>query len=85
MNLLIKQPLKALFFIQNGVGGAERITIEIVKMLISSNWNISMAIICNNYDSDTSRIESYIPKNVNILKVVNSGQLKFLYNLYTTI
>lgn len=85
MNRLIKQPLKALFFIQNGLGGAERITIEIVKMLISSNWNISMAIICNNYDSDTSRIESYIPKDVNILKVVNSGQLKFLYNLYTTI
>ena len=72
----------ALFFIQNGLGGAERITIEIAKMLITDGWSIQMAVICTNGVTDISRIESFFPKKATSSKIPREGQISFLRNLY---
>lgn len=83
--MVSKSKKKALFFIQNGVGGAERVSIEIAKMLISSGWTIDWAVICRKHNTDTSRIESFMPKHNGVIKVENNGQLRFLSQLYKSI
>ena len=77
---------RALFFIQNGLGGAERITIEIAKMLISDGWLIDMTIILKNENDDTTRIESFLPKKIiSINRISCIGQINFLTKLFNNI
>lgn len=58
---------KALFFVHNSVGGAERMTVLIGKMLSSGNFDIRFYII--NQGKTTSNIANFIPKEFNVTNI----------------
>lgn len=71
---------KALFFIQNGLGGAERIQIEIAKMLISNGWMIKFSRVASLGTSD--KIEQFYPGEADKSVLSYTSQFDFLRKLY---
>lgn len=57
----MKEKLNVLFLIQSGVGGAERVTINIAKMLPQDSFNTSFVVV-----GATHEIESFIPKDATV-------------------
>lgn len=76
---------RALFFIQNGLGGAERVQIEIAQMLLSDNWMIDWAILCKNENSSIEKILQFLPDAANIVKIPIDHQIKYLKCIYGAI
>ena len=54
-------------------------------MLISVGWKIEMAVVCIKGKTDTSRIESFFPEGISMCKVLMTGQISFMRNLYHAI
>lgn len=72
---------KILFFIQNGVGGAERMTINIAKLLSKEKWNKVICKISVPLTYQNGRIDTFIPRDIKITNIFNGGQLLFLRQL----
>lgn len=76
---------KALFFILNGVGGAERMTINIQKCLPKDEWNVMYCKVLIPLTLQSGRIDSVIPQNVNITTIAWTGQIALLKQMYKVI
>lgn len=75
---MTKTRKKALFFIQNGVGGAERMTVNIQKCLPAEEWEVTYCKVVIPLILQSGRIDNIIPAGVNITSIVWSGQLSLL-------
>lgn len=76
---------RILFFIQNGVGGAERMTINIAQSLDSSQYEIIFCKVSMPYLLQNGRIDDFIPKEYKLTNIFFSGQISFLFQLYKVI
>jgi glycosyltransferase involved in cell wall biosynthesis len=75
----------ALFFILDGVGGAERMTVNIAKLLPSDEWTVIFCKIVTPYIIVNSRVEDIIPPNFGITVISRENQLLFLWQMYKVI
>lgn len=76
---------KILFFIQNGVGGAERMTINIAKLLSPDIYSIVYCKVSIPYRVQNGRIDDFIPKFAKIINISWNGQIAFLRQFYKVI
>lgn len=76
---------KLLVFIQNGVGGAERMTLNIAKLLPIQEWDVTICKICSPYIVQNGRIEDFIPREFKIMTISWTSQLGLLRQLKNTI
>lgn len=67
---------KILIFVQNGVGGAERMSVLIGKALAKERKNVSFVVIGNNF---ASSIVDFIPKGMNVIHIPFSNTLKTIW------
>lgn len=73
---------KGLFFLQDGVGGAERVSVLIGKSLPRNQWNVTFCLV--ERGSQTT-IADFIPKGYPIIRVSNAHPLKMMWQLYRII
>lgn len=76
---------RLLFFIQNGVGGAERMTINIAKLLPTSDWDITICKVSMPFIVQNGRIDDFIPKEFKLTNIYWSGQISFIRQLWKII
>lgn len=73
---------KVLMFLQDGVGGAERMTVLIGKSLEQGHFNVCFCLIEN---SSKSSIEDFIPKGFCILKIHNKNPFYLMWKMVNLI
>lgn len=73
---------KILFFIQNGVGGAERMTVNIAKLLPLSEYDITFCKISIPCALQNGRIDDFIPKNLKITNISWSSQIALIKQMW---
>lgn len=76
------QKKKILFFLQDGVGGAERISVLLGKSLPTKEFNVTFCLV--ERGGDTS-IRDFIPEGYKIIKIPNAGPLKMMWQLFNVI
>lgn len=74
---------KIIFFLQSGVGGAERVTVTIAKMLDRSKFEVIFALLTRRNGNQT--IKNFIPKTDRVISIDNSGGIRLLLKLYECI
>lgn len=74
-----------LFFLHNGVGGAERMTLNIAKLLPLTEFEIIICKVCVPYIVQNGRIDDFIPKDFKLINILWNNQLQFLKQIYNTI
>lgn len=74
---------KILIFIQNGLGGAERVQIEIAKMLLKDNWDVKFCMI--SFTGSENKVSRFYPENTTDSVIVNSSQSQLLKSIYKEI
>lgn len=82
---MIQIPLKSkriLFFIQNGLGGAERVQLEIARMLLDDGWHVEFCMI--SFESE-NRIKKFYPANVEQSEIFAHSQIGLLKDIYLEI
>lgn len=73
---------KILFFLQDGVGGAERISVLLGKSLPKEQYDVTFCLV--ERGSETS-IRDFIPTGYRIIAVPNIGPLKMMWQLFNVI
>lgn len=73
---------KILFFIQNGVGGAERMTINIAKLLPLSEWDITFCKVSIPCTLQNGRIDDFIPNNYKLTNISWSSQIAIIKQMW---
>ena len=73
---------KILFFLQDSVGGAERMTVLLGKLLPSNLYDVTFCLIEKN--SKTS-IRDFIPDRYPICIIPNAGPLRVMWQLFRVI
>jgi len=68
-----------LIFIQNGLGGAERVQIEIAKMLLDDGWDVEF---CTISFGGENRINKFYPSKVRQSEIIAKSQIGLLKNIY---
>ena len=68
-----------LFFLQAGVGGAERMTVLFGKMLNESHFKVKFYIVPKGNVSST--IKSFIPSKYEVSQIDESSPIRLLWNL----
>ncbi len=76
---------KVLFFSLGLVGGAERQTVLISKMLNPQKYNIKYVLVRRSISNDLNSLENFIPTQSNIINLIWSSQVKLFYDFYNTI
>lgn len=76
---------KLLIFIQNGVGGAERMTVNISKLLPPEEWETTFCKVSFPNRLQSGRIDTFIPAYAKISNIFWSGQFSFLRQIYKAI
>lgn len=74
-----------LFFIQNGVGGAERMTVNLTNLLNSQLFKITFCKVVTPCLIQNGRIDDFIPKGCEIINVSWNNQISLLYQFYKVI
>lgn len=78
----MKTKKTVLIFIQNGLGGAERVQIEIARMLLSAEWTVKFCMI--GFDGD-NKIKRFYPVGVAESEIMTKSQLGLLRGIYDQI
>ncbi len=73
---------KVLFFVQDDVGGAERISVLIGKSLPSEKYEVSFCLIERN---SSSSIADFIPNGFRILRIPNNNPIKLMWKMVSAI
>lgn len=73
---------RILFFIQNGLGGAERVQLEIARMLLNDGWHVELCMI--SFESE-NKIKKFYPANVEQSEIFFKSQLSLLKDIYLKI
>ena len=76
--------IKVLFFTQAAVGGAERVTVTISKLLNPNKYDIVYYTFCKEKPVN-SIIEDFIPNGCRIENIVEKNSLKLILNLIKVI
>ncbi|MBD5631748.1 MAG: glycosyltransferase [Clostridia bacterium] len=76
---------RILFFLHNGVGGAERMTINIAKLLPSDEYEVIICKVNVPYIIQNGRIDDFIPRGFKLTNIFWYTQLGFLRQIYTTL
>ncbi len=71
-----------LFFIQNGVGGAERMTVNIANLLPSDKWKKIFCKISFPCEVQNGRIDDFFPGGIQIINIYWSNQISFLRQMW---
>lgn len=71
---------KVLFFLQSGVGGAERVTVTIAKYLDTTRFEVKFCIVDRPLGNTT--IDAFIPAQYSKVRIPNVNGLKQLRALY---
>lgn len=74
------KPKTVLIFILNGLGGAEKVQIQIAKFLQQDGWNIHFCSI--SYKGNDNIIQKYYPDNEKSSSIKFNSQFDFLKQLY---
>lgn len=72
---------KLLIFIQNGVGGAERMSVNIAKLLPQNEWEIIFCKVSFPGKIQNGRIDMFIPSHAKITNIFWGNQISFLRQL----
>lgn len=73
---------KILMFLQDGVGGAERITTLIGKNIDIERYDVCFCLIERNSNSN---ISDFIPKEMNVKRISNKNPFLLMWNIVTLI
>lgn len=73
---------KILIFLQDGVGGAERVSVLFGKSLSQEQYEVKFCLVNRNC---TNSIRDFIPKNYSIINIPNAGPLKMMWQLFWAI
>lgn len=73
---------KVVFFVQDGVGGAERISVLVGKNLDSEKYEVCFCLI--ERDSNSS-ITDFIPDGMRIMRIPNKNPFHLMWKMVTTI
>lgn len=76
---------KIMFFIQNGVGGAERMTVNIAKILPKDEYDIFFCKVSFPYTVQDGRIEDFIPNGIKIINIFWANQIGFIRQIYNVL
>lgn len=68
--------MKALFFIQNGVGGAEKVQLRMASMLLADGWNVEFCIVM--VGDEKEKMSSLLPEGCTVHEVRQHRQWQFL-------
>lgn len=71
---------KVILFVHNSVGGAERMTVLIGKMLSLSDYTVYFYIV--NQGKPTSNIADFIPKEFNVINIPESKPFRLMNRMY---
>lgn len=74
---------KAIFFLQSGVGGAERMTVTIGKNLDKEKYDVIFYLLYT--PTVTSSIEDFIPKGFNVKKISRGKGFNLIKELYSVL
>lgn len=74
------KPKTVLIFILNGLGGAEKVQIQIAKFLQQDGWNIHFCRIC--YKGNDNIIQKFYPNDVKSSSIKFYSQFNFIKQLY---
>ena len=78
----MKANKSVLIFIQNGLGGAERVQIEIASMLLKDGWDVKFCMI--GYENN-NKIKRFYPDGTEQSEIIIKSQLGLLKDIYKTI
>ena len=67
------------FFLQAGVGGAERVTVTIAKMLDQKKFSVIFCLVGDS--ASTSSIENFIPNDYKVCHVKKTNTFFFICSL----
>ena len=73
---------KVLFFSLGLVGGAERQTALISKMLDREIFDVNFVLVRRSLLNDANSLENFIPRGVKIINVAWKSQLKLFYDFF---
>ena len=73
---------KVLFFSLGLVGGAERQTALISKMLDREIFDVNFVLVRRSFLNDANSLENFIPRGVKIINVAWKSQLKLFYDFF---
>ena len=73
---------KILIFLQDGVGGAERVSVLLGKSLPLEQFEVKFCLVNRNCSNS---ICDFIPSNYSIINIPNAGPLRMMWQLYKTI
>ena len=76
---------KVLFFLHNGIGGAERMTLNIANVLPLKEFEIIICKVSVPYIIQNGRIDDFIPKDFELINIFWQGQIQFLRQIYNTL
>ena len=74
---------KVLFFLQSGVGGAERVTVTIAKYLDTAKFDVKFCIVDRPLGDTT--IDAFISAKYEKVRISNVKGFKLLYALYVVL
>ncbi len=78
----MKTKKSVLIFIQNSLGGAERVQIEIAKMLLADGWDVKFCMIGFGRDDEISK---FYPVGVGHSEIMAKSQIGLLKDIYSQI
>lgn len=73
---------KVLIFLQNGIGGAERMSVLFGKSLSKDSYDVSFCVVRNTF---STRIVDFIPQDYSIIHIPKARPLKMIWRLFLTI
>lgn len=74
---------KILFFLQSGVGGAERVTVTIAKLLDLNKYDLTLALLTRT--NGEHQIRKFIPDSFKVIEIQNKGGFSLYVNLVNCI
>lgn len=81
-NRLSSDRKKVLFFLQSGVGGAERVTVTIGKLLDAKCYEIVYCKMAKGSLATKNSIDNFLPEGVRVLNIVSSNALGIIISLF---
>ena len=81
-NRLSSNKKKVLFLLQSGVGGAERVTVTIAKLLDTKCYEIVYCKIAKGSLATENSIDNFLPRGVRVLNIVSSNALGIIVSLF---
>lgn len=73
---------KVIVFVQDGVGGAERMSVLIGKNFDKEKYNVCFCLIARKVRSS---ITDFIPEEMRIMRIPNKNPLQLMWDMVTTI